>query len=557
MPEQAAFDIAILGAGLTGALLGAVLAKGGARVVLLDDDVATGSHGTGAEFGGQRQVPTGVTTLPQSSFHFELIAARYGVPEIAMLADAGRLRREVSAMCGEQSTLGFVHHQVGREHDGWAIHQFNVPGEHGESHLYRGDVDEWLLEVALSYGCQVRRALVTGVDLTEDGVLIGLSGGAVLAAGCVVDTSGPRSPVAEVLGSTALSLAEDGSARVVSAVLTRVRPFEEVLAPLAHSRPWSAGTLHHLFDGGALWVAPFRTGGRGGRSGWTAPTAVGLCLDERRQPAVFADPEKQLFATADRFPSVARQLERARVVSISETAASRWLASRRTADRVVLLDAAAFGADPLLCRDLATTAELVYTLAGDLLEAVRDGDFAASRFSYLDRLQGAMATSHARTSAAALAATADFALWNGFLRVWLLGTMFAALSLKKNLKLIDAGELERAFAGLRQPPETGCSFEVLPEYAALLDSTRTACELAGAGEMTTARAAERVFGALNAARCVPPIYGFGDPVDREYVLSLRRRLRTLGWLRGSAPDGVRELLGAYGLRGNARVKTQG
>jgi tetracycline 7-halogenase / FADH2 O2-dependent halogenase len=540
-PDRPAFDVAIVGTGLTGALLAAVLSRGGARVCLLE-----------AEERGV--VPSGVSTVPQSSFSFELIAARYGVPEAGLLADSKRLRRRVSPLCGSQQTLGFAYHRAGVSHDGWDAAQFNVPGEHGEAHLYRPDVDSWLAEVAVGYGCQLRRLAVTTVRRVGDRVVLSLGDGSIVTASCVVDTSGPGSAVAAALGATQLPL-PSSRARAVSAVLTGVLPFEDVVAPLPNSKPWSTGTVHHVFDGGLLWVAPFGTGRGDGRARKHRPAAVGLVLDERRHPGTGDDPEKELLAVVERFPSVARQFADARVRRISGSAPAGWLASQRVEDRMMLLDGAAFGIAPLLCRDLEASAELVYTVAGDLLAAVRDGDFSASRFGYSDRLQAAMATTGDRISAAALNATADYRLWNGFLRVWLLGTMFAALTLKKNLKLLQAGAFETAFAQLRQPVDDGASFAVLEEYAELLELTLQATERAAAGEWTAAHAGERVFAAINAARCVPPIYGFGDPTDREYVLTLGRRLRTLAWLRGSAPQSVRALLGSYGLRGNARVSS--
>lgn len=540
-PDTPSFDVAIVGTGLTGALLAAVLARGGARVCLLTTE-------------DRRVVPSGVSTVPQSSFSFELIAARYGVPEAGLLANSKRLRRRVSPLCGSQQTLGFAYHREGVSHDGWAAAQFNVPGEHGEAHLYRPDVDSWLAEVATGYGCQLQPAAVTAVRRVEDRVVLTLADGTRVTARCVVDTSGPGSPVATAVGATQLPL-PSSSARAVSAVLTGVLPFEDVVPPLPNSKPWSTGTVSHVFDGGLLWIAPFGTGRGDGRARKHRPVAVGLVLDERRHPGTGDDPEKELLAAVERFPSVARQFADARVRRISASAPAGWLASQRIDDRIILLDGAAFGIAPLLCRDLEVSGELVYTVAGDLLAAVRDDDFSVSRFGYLDRLQVAMATTGDRLSAAALNATADYRLWNGFLRVWLLGTMFAALTLKKNLKLLQAGAFETAFAELRQPVDDGASFAVLAEYAELLELTLEATERAGAGQWTAEHAGERVFAAINASRCVPPIYGFGDPADREYVLTLGRRLRTLAWLRSSAPPSVKALLGSYGLRGKARVPT--
>src|SRR5882757_2990357 len=87
-------DVIILGTGITGSTLAAVLARHGLRILVLGE-------------GEQPRNEPGEVTLPATSFLYELIAARYRLPEAAVLADAGRVRTGVSHECGVQRTWGF------------------------------------------------------------------------------------------------------------------------------------------------------------------------------------------------------------------------------------------------------------------------------------------------------------------------------------------------------------------------------------------------------------------------------------------------------------------
>ena len=67
------YDVAILGSGMAGGMLGAVLARNGVRVLLID----AGTH---------PRFAVGESTIPYTSGMTRLIADRYGVPELKPLS---------------------------------------------------------------------------------------------------------------------------------------------------------------------------------------------------------------------------------------------------------------------------------------------------------------------------------------------------------------------------------------------------------------------------------------------------------------------------------------
>ena len=63
-------DVAIIGSGISGSMLAAILAKNGAKVVVLD----AGTH---------PRFAVGESMVPESAVLLELMAARFGIPELA------------------------------------------------------------------------------------------------------------------------------------------------------------------------------------------------------------------------------------------------------------------------------------------------------------------------------------------------------------------------------------------------------------------------------------------------------------------------------------------
>lgn len=139
-PGPADHDVAILGAGIAGSILAAILSRHGVKTVLID----AGTH---------PRFAVGESTIPYTSVMLRILAARYDVPEIAHLSHFSTMRSKVSSNSGQKRNFGFVYHREDRAQDPREINQFVIPvALSTESHMFRQDVDAYMFNVALRYG---------------------------------------------------------------------------------------------------------------------------------------------------------------------------------------------------------------------------------------------------------------------------------------------------------------------------------------------------------------------------------------------------------------------
>ena len=100
MNTREPYDVIIMGTGIAGSMLGAVLARHGKKVLLLDG-------------GAHPRFAIGESTIPYTSMMFRILATRYDVPEFLNLASFKGARENITAACGEKRNFGFVYHRKG------------------------------------------------------------------------------------------------------------------------------------------------------------------------------------------------------------------------------------------------------------------------------------------------------------------------------------------------------------------------------------------------------------------------------------------------------------
>ena len=128
----------------------------------------------------------------------------------------------------------------------------------------------------------------------------------------VVDAAGFRSPLAEKFDLRDFNLKTHSRALFTHMVdLECVHERGPTQKNYALPFKLSEGTLHHVFEGGWLWVIPFNNHAKS-----TNPLAsVGLMLDPRVYPVQDRlSPEEEFYNFIARFPSVAEQFEGAKAV---------------------------------------------------------------------------------------------------------------------------------------------------------------------------------------------------------------------------------------------------
>jgi FADH2 O2-dependent halogenase len=241
-------EVLVLGSGIGGSTVAAILARQGVSVTLVD----SAQH---------PRFALGESTIGETSFLLRQLSARYDVPELAQVSSSIGIREHVSRRCGIKTNFGFVYHRPGVvDHDPFEVTQCSVSeGPFGpESHLMRADIDEYLFKAAVRHGAQAYEGTrVEDLRFGADGVQARLTGDLELTADYVIDATGRNSVLANLFGLREEPCRFVTNSRTIFTHMTGVKPYDDVDAPSGQPNLWHQGTLHHLFDGGWMWVIPF------------------------------------------------------------------------------------------------------------------------------------------------------------------------------------------------------------------------------------------------------------------------------------------------------------
>lgn len=521
------YDVAILGSGIAGGMLGAVLARNGVKVLLLD----AGTH---------PRFAIGESTIPFTSGMTRILADRYGVPEIKPLSSFRGVQRYVSRNCGRKQNFGFIYHKEGAPQDPEQVNQLVVPSIlRTESHLFRQDVDMYLFQVAVKYGAHTRlNTRIVDVDIDPDsGVTLRSDRGDEFHASYVVDAGGFRSPIADKFELREVPTRARVHSRSLFTHMIGVRPFDRSPVAARHGQPnpWHNGTLHHVFDGGWMWVIPFDNH----PDSLNPLCSVGLTLDPRVHPRTETPPEEEFQRFLARFPDIAWQFEEAKPVRPwVSTGRLQYSAKQIVGERYCLTSHAAGFIDPLYSRGMTNTLELINIMAWRLIAASRDGDWSTERFEYLETLQQGLFDFHDDIVYSSFVAFRDYDLWNAVNRTWQLGTMLGNVVIEDAYYRYTLSGDDKVFLDLEQSRYPGSPFPVSDRFNELGVFTRQVCQAVEAGTTAPKDAAAQIFTKIREADYLPPSFGFGDPANRCFNASPDKMARNAVWSRRKAPPEI-------------------
>jgi tetracycline 7-halogenase / FADH2 O2-dependent halogenase len=519
-------DVLILGSGLAGSITGAVLARQGASVVLVD----AGQH---------PRFAIGESMTPQLVEWLHILKSRFDVPEIGHLLDSKAVARNISPLHGKKQNFGFVKHEPGREPDPQESTMFVIPKILTEaSHLFRQDSDQYYFNVAATYGCVTRQNWrAQDLDFDADGVTVTGQNGEVFRAKYLIDASGFRSPLAEKFDLREQPTRFKHHARSLFTHYVGVRPFDQVSHhPLSQRppAPWHAGTLHHLIERGWFWIIPFDNL-KGSKN---QMCSVGLTMDERRYPKpTDMTPEEEFRSFLDRYPAVKRQFVGAKRVREWVSADRLQYSSKKSIGyRWCLMSHAAGFIDPLFSRGLSNTFEVVYSLCTRILESLKDDDWSVDRFAYVEQLEQGLLQYNDDLVNSSYISFSHFRLWNAVFRVWggfltpgvmrLTGALakFELDGDERHLRALENAE----YPGLWWPSKT---------FKRILELTAETCEKFEVGELDGDEAADVIFAALNDCESLNPIFGWRDPESTRFVYPTTPMMaRFVYWGMREAPD---------------------
>lgn len=356
-------DIAIVGSGFSGSLTALALRRRGMRVVLI-------------ERGRHPRFAIGESSTPLANLLLEEIADRYDLPRVRAFSKWGTWQRERPEVAvGLKRGFTFLFHHPGerfaddRDRTRQLLVAASPHDEIGDTHWYRPAFDHALVRDAEADGVVYLEA--TQIErVSEDVSSIALEGTRdgrrlSITARFLVDASGPRGFLHRALGLQPAPLQWLPPTQALYTHFAGVERWDRV-APSHETPPYPVdlAAMHHVFDGGWIWILRFNNGITSAGAALTDPVAAALNAGDG------APAWDRLLAT---LPSVADQFREARAVLPFVHAPRLAFRSREVCGRRwALLPSAAGVIDPLLSTGFPLTL-LGITRLLDVLEHTAEG----------------------------------------------------------------------------------------------------------------------------------------------------------------------------------------
>jgi len=495
------YEVAILGSGIGGSMLACILARHGVSTLLLEG----ASH---------PRFTIGESLIPETGLRLRIVAEKYGVPEIGWIGTFHKLRRHVSSNCGVKRSFGFMYHRFGEENRPEEINQFGTlaPPVGPDSHLFRQDTDAYLAELAVKYGATfLSQTRIADIAFGEDEVELHAASGETYRAKLLIDASGMRSLVSDQLGMRDEVPRFRTDTRAIYTHMMGVRSADLLLRPEDREgllSPLGQSTMHHVFDGGWMWIIPFSNH----RDATNPLTSVGLMLDRRKYPEPHGTPEQEFRRIISAYPTIARHFADAH-------AARPWVRSGRiqyssphfTGPRLIQLPHAGAFIDPLYSSGMSVLIIAIDLIADELLKAVAQNDYAVERFKFMEDVVNRGFDHYDAVVSGSIDSFASYDTWNAWNRNWVMGSLlgtFGPLSLLMHYqKTKDRSYLERT----TEPSRMGVLASHLPGVVELVQAARADMDAGLAGRISYQEVSERIFARFRATDFLPPYMGFGDP----------------------------------------------
>jgi tetracycline 7-halogenase / FADH2 O2-dependent halogenase len=426
------YDIAVVGSGFAGSLLAMIAHRLGRSVILIEK----GTH---------PRVVIGESSTPLSNLLLEELTTRYGLASLRPLAKWGSWQRSYAQVaCGMKRGFTFHHHVPGApappdpEHGDQLLVAASPRDEIADTHWYRADFDHLLVQEAERLGVEY----VDQVKLhrmTDCGDAVRLEGkrngnDVELRARFVIDATGPRGFIHQALG---LNESEFPDYPHTQGLYSHFRGADR-LEGTSDSRtdelppyPIDDAAVHHVFDGGWIWVLQFNNGVTS--AGVAATNDPASCLG-------FADGAKAWNRLLDLIPALKKQFATAQAdrpfVHIPRMA---FRSSAIAGSKWVLLPSAAGFVDPLLSTGIPLTLLGVARLA-EIIEQ----DWGTGQFE--ERLRSYAAQTDVELAATARLIASLYANMNNFpVFVSLTLLYFAAASFSETARRLGKPHLAGSF----------------------------------------------------------------------------------------------------------------
>jgi FADH2 O2-dependent halogenase len=293
------FDLAIVGSGFSGSLTALVAKSLGLEVILL-------------ERGAHPRFAIGESSTPMSNILLETIAKDYGLPRLRPLSRYGTWKRAYPEVgVGPKRGFSFYFHPAFQrfaalsDRSDQLLAEASPHHDVADTHWYRPDFDAFLVREAQAAGVEYadRVALDAFERRGASCTLSGTRDGAPFRAEArlVVDASGPRGFLSHLLHLPEQRFEGYPDTQALYSHFTGVHRWQDVKPGVdegAPPYPVDDAALHHIFDGGWMWVLRFDNG----------ITSAGFALEDRlAQELRIADGADAWPRVLERLPSIREQ----------------------------------------------------------------------------------------------------------------------------------------------------------------------------------------------------------------------------------------------------------
>ncbi len=446
------FDIAVVGSGFAGSLMAMIARRVGLRAILL-------------ERGRHPRMAIGESSTPLSNLLLEELSDRYSFPGIRPLSKWGTWRRSRPDLaCGLKRGFSFFHHSVGGAgpiaHENQLLVAASPQDAIADTHWYRADFDAYLVGEAQGLGVVYldEIELSTAIEGKHGLRLIGSRKGRAIeiAARFVVDASGPHGFLHRALGLGRRDLPQMPSNAALYSHFSGAQRLEDlggIVLEEAPPYPIDDAAVHHVFEGGWIWVLHFSNG----------LTSAGIAATNAlAQELRLAEGEQGWQRVLQRLPLLRDQFAHATpVLPFRYIPQLGFRSSRITGERWALLPSASGFVDPLLSTGFPLTLLGVMRLAEILERNWESPDFANGLEEYAARTDAEL-TATARLIGALYANLGNFPVFSALSLLY-----FAAASYAESARRLGRPELASSFL-LHDHPNFG------PHCARVLEQARLA-----------------------------------------------------------------------------------
>jgi tetracycline 7-halogenase / FADH2 O2-dependent halogenase len=512
------YDIAVIGSGFAGSLFAMIARRLGHSVLLV-------------ERGHHPRVVIGESSTPLSNLLLEDLARRYDLPLVQPLTKWGTWQKQYpDVACGLKRGFSFFHHDLQRcdLSEATAENRFLVAASPhnaiADTHWYRADFDQLLLEQAQQLGVDyVDETHLQHFSDTKDHIkLTGIRRDKPITvhAFFVVDATGPHGCLHRLLDLHQQNFPNYPATQALYGHFRDVKRAVEnrhAHRPDCPPYPVEDAAVHHVFDGGWVWLLHFNNG----------VTSAGVAATEAMaQELGLAEGQPAWNRLLQLIPSLAAQFADAKaVVPFTHLPRLAFRNSTIVGNRWALLPSAAGFVDPLLSTGFPLT-----LLGIGRLAAVVEEHWKLP--SLQDELSTYATSTHAELDATARLIAALYANMNNFEAFRAISLLyFAAASFSETVRRLDEPHLAEGFL-LHNDPRFG------PASRSLLERARAGvtAEATSHFMQEVRRAIEPFDVAGLCAERVPPWY----PVDAD-------DLRKSAWKVRATQDEIADMLERSGF----------